>query len=68
MYQIIKGHGLENGRRIVSGTDFQAAFKRKDTGKAALAQMNSNDYALPFIADSRKLYRLAFPLRGNPES
>ena len=33
-------------------------FKRDDTAKAALAQIDSKDYALPFIADSRKLYKI----------
>ena len=33
-------------------------FKRDDTAKAALAQIESKDYALPFIADSRKLYKI----------
>ena len=33
-------------------------FKRDDTAQAALAQIDSKDYALPFIADSRKLYKI----------
>ena len=33
-------------------------FKRDDTAQAALAQIESKDYALPFIADSRKLYKI----------
>ena len=33
-------------------------FKRDDSADAALAQINSKDYALPFIADSRKLYKI----------
>ena len=33
-------------------------FKRDDTAKAALAQINTGDYALPFVADSRKLYKI----------
>ena len=33
-------------------------FKRDDTAKAALAQIDSKDYALPFIADARKLYKI----------
>ena len=33
-------------------------FKRDDTAKAALKQIDSNDYALPFKADSRKLYKI----------
>ena len=33
-------------------------FKRDDTAEAALAQIDSKDYALPFIADSRKLYKI----------
>ena len=33
-------------------------FKRDESAEAALAQIESRDYALPFIADSRKLYRI----------
>ena len=33
-------------------------FKRDDTAKAALTQIDSKDYALSFIADSRKLYKI----------
>lgn len=33
-------------------------FKRDDTAKAALQQIDSKDYALPFAADSRKLYKI----------
>ena len=33
-------------------------FKRDDTAKAALAQIESKEYALPFIADARKLYKI----------
>ncbi|MBR1797931.1 MAG: AAA family ATPase [Clostridiales bacterium] len=33
-------------------------FKRDVTAASALAQINSNDYALPFVADSRKLYKI----------
>ena len=33
-------------------------FKRDDTAEAALAQIDTKDYALPFIADSRKLYKV----------
>lgn len=33
-------------------------FKRDDTAQAALAQIDSKDYALPFVADSRKLYKI----------
>ena len=33
-------------------------FKRDDTAEAALAQIDSKDYALPFIADSRTLYKI----------
>ncbi len=33
-------------------------FKRDEPAKAALAQIDSKDYALPFIADSRKLYKI----------
>ena len=33
-------------------------FKRDDSADAALAQIDSKDYALPFIADSRKLYKI----------
>ena len=29
-----------------------------DTAEAALAQIESKDYALPFTADSRKLYKI----------
>ncbi len=33
-------------------------FKRDNTAEAALAQIESKDYALPFTADSRKLYKI----------
>ena len=33
-------------------------FKRDDTAEAALAQIDTMDYALPFVADSRKLYKI----------
>ena len=33
-------------------------FKRDDTAEAALAQIDSKDYALPFAADSRKLFKI----------
>ena len=33
-------------------------FKRDDTAEAALAQIDSKDYALPFIADFRRLYKI----------
>ena len=33
-------------------------FKRDDPAEAALAQIDSKDYALPFIADSRKVYKI----------
>ena len=33
-------------------------FKRDDTAKAALDQIDSRDYALPFAADSRKLFKI----------
>ena len=33
-------------------------FKRDDTASSALAQINSMDYALPFVADTRKLYKI----------
>ena len=33
-------------------------FKRDNTAKTALAQIDSKDYALPFIADTRKLYKI----------
>ena len=33
-------------------------FKRDDTAEAALEQIDSKDYALPFVADSRKLYKI----------
>ena len=33
-------------------------FKRDDSAQAALAQIDSKDYALPFVADSRKLYKI----------
>ena len=33
-------------------------FKRDDTAEAALAQIDSRDYALPFAADHRKLYKI----------
>ena len=33
-------------------------FKRDDTPDAALAQIDSREYALPFVADSRKLFKI----------
>ena len=33
-------------------------FKRDDTAEAALTQINSKDYALPFKADSRRLFKI----------
>ena len=33
-------------------------FKRDDTAKAALAQIDSKEYSLPFVADTRKLYKI----------
>lgn len=33
-------------------------FKRDDTAQAALRQIESKDYALPFVADSRKLFKI----------
>lgn len=33
-------------------------FKRDDTAKAALAQIDTREYALPFAADHRKLYKI----------
>ena len=33
-------------------------FKRDESAEAALAQIESKDYALPFLADSRKLYKI----------
>ena len=33
-------------------------FKRDETAEAALRQINSKDYALPFVADNRKLYKI----------
>ena len=33
-------------------------FKRDESAEAALAQIGSKDYALPFVADSRKLYKI----------
>lgn len=33
-------------------------FKRDDSAEAALAQIDSKDYALPFVADSRKLFKI----------
>lgn len=33
-------------------------FKRDDTAEVALAQINSKDYALPFVADSRQLFKI----------
>ena len=33
-------------------------FKRDDSAKSALAQIDSNDYALPFAADSRKIFKI----------
>ena len=32
-------------------------FKRDDSAEAALAQIDSNEYALPFIADKRKVFK-----------
>ena len=33
-------------------------FKRDDSAEAALAQIDSKDYALPFVADQRKLIKI----------
>ena len=33
-------------------------FKRDDSAEAALAQIETKDYALPFAADGRKLYKI----------
>ncbi|SDB32021.1 ATP-binding protein [Butyrivibrio sp. INlla16] len=33
-------------------------FKRDDSAEAALKQIDTKDYALPFVADSRKLYKI----------
>ena len=33
-------------------------FKRDDSAEAALRQIESRDYALPFAADGRKLYKI----------
>ena len=33
-------------------------FKRDDTAKAALEQIESKEYTLPFIADTRKVFRI----------
>ena len=33
-------------------------FKRDKTAEEALAQIDDNNYALPFVADSRKLYKI----------
>ncbi len=33
-------------------------FKRDESAEAALKQINEKDYALPFVADSRKLYKI----------
>jgi len=33
-------------------------FKRDDTAEAALSQINSKDYALPYIADSRTILKI----------
>ncbi len=33
-------------------------FKRDDTAKAALAQIDSKDYALSFIADDRRIFKI----------
>lgn len=33
-------------------------FKRDDTARAALDQINTKDYALPFVVDNRKLYKI----------
>ena len=33
-------------------------FKRDDSAEAALAQIDSKEYALPFISDSRKLFKI----------
>ena len=33
-------------------------FKRDDTAENALAQIDDKDYALPFVADHRKLFKI----------
>ena len=37
---------------------FLFEFKRDESAEAALAQIDSKDYALPFVADGRKLYKI----------
>ena len=34
-------------------------FKRDDSAEATLAQIETKDYALPFAADGRKLYKIS---------
>ena len=33
-------------------------FKRDESAEKALQQINDNSYTLPFVADSRKLYKI----------
>ena len=33
-------------------------FKRDDTAESALKQIEDKEYALPFAADSRKIYKI----------
>lgn len=40
-------------------------FKRDDTAKTALQQIDTKDYALPFVADSRKLFKIGVSFDSN---
>jgi hypothetical protein len=50
---------IKMGGVRVKGIDIDMyEFKRDDTAEAALSQIDEKEYALPFVADSRKLYKI----------
>jgi len=56
------GNDIFTLRRYIERADLKTLkmyfeFKRDDTADAALKQIDSKDYALPFVADTRKRKR-----------
>ena len=45
-------------RVLTSNYIYLFEFKRDETAEKALQQINNKDYTLPFVADSRKLYKI----------
>ena len=45
-------------RVLTSDYIYLFEFKRDETAEKALQQINDKDYTLPFVADSRKLYKI----------